>query len=214
MIALLRSYLDDIHGDKWKPEKCLETLSMAQQELANLAEESFADLTQGCANLTVVASDNDRYEFTLPADFTRLERAEKVVSGGRAVPATHVDFFDAESGKTAFDVFYALGTSSNPVVYIRGNKLGVVFPGEAYTLRIFYLRSLTELDDPNDVSEIPASFHSLVVLHATALGKAQEGRGGLTPDQRVIYDRQMAAFLGHAMHRNARLHQTVTYVEH
>jgi hypothetical protein len=212
MAALLRLYMDDNSGDIWTRQRCFDLLTVAQQEIANLGEESFANLTQGCADFTVVKSTEDRYEFDLPADFARLERGEKVVANSKAIPATHTQFFNAETKKSAFDLFYGLGTTTSPLIYIRANKLGVVFPAEAYTLRIFYTRSLTALDDPGDISEIPVAYHSFVVLHATALARSAEGRGGLTPDQRVMYDRQMAAFLSHAMHRDGRLEDSVTYV--
>jgi hypothetical protein len=214
MASLFRTYITDRHGDKWKQEKCFEMLSAAQQELANIAEESFANFTHGCANFTVTAATDDFFEFTLPTDFTRIERAEKVESSGKNTPATYVEFFDAETGKSGFDVYNSLPVRTHPVIYIRGNKLGVIYPGEAYTLRMFYLRSLTELDDADDVCELPAAYHSLVVLHAVKIAMPTEGGRGLSPDQRDNYDRQMAAFLSASMHRNVRVDDSITYVAH
>jgi len=162
MVETTVNYLNDPRQTRFKRPQIIRHLNRSQEEvkrkIAGVDETMFTALQ----DYAVVSSD-DSLEFTLPTDFSLLLAAEDV-SQSVPVPAHRVEF--ATRHDNYDDRVLPVGMSTSPTYYLRGNKLGIVRPKTAYTLRIAYVKELTELSDDADESEIPKDYHDLVCLGA------------------------------------------------
>lgn len=176
MIRLFRQWVDDPQGDRWDKQAAIDMLNVGQEEVQEIINNADELYFQQIVEYSVPAS-SDCVEFDLPDDFLRATLFERKVSQGRNIPGEYIDFRKRhEFIPDPYDESFYQGLRVNPVWYIRGDSLGVVFPPGGYTGRLYYTKRLADFDDDNDESDIPANYHRLVALSAARQAVAAENR--------------------------------------
>jgi len=170
--TLLRLYINDQNSERWSDANLLPFINRAQADIQNLVDEQDEHFFSACKTYSVVA-DRDGYEFTLPTDCKRIMQVERLTTT-KPVPCTWVEF-GMRHVEPVPDTLQ-IGSLSSPRCYLRGTKVGVVAPADSYTLRMWYIKRLTDLSAGGDVSEIPLEFHGLLALHAARMILLSEGR--------------------------------------
>lgn len=168
----LRLYLNDRNSERWTDADLLILINRAQEQVQQVIDDADEQFFSNCVNYNVVAS-TDSYEFTLPADFKKIVLAEVMEGSSKPRPVEWVNFSDRHSA-TNIDPVY-LQTVSCVSCYLRGNKLGVVAPTTSFTLRVWYVKRLTDFAGDTDTTEIPAEFQNLIALQAAKFAMPSEG---------------------------------------
>jgi hypothetical protein len=176
LIRLFRQWVDDPRGDRWDKVAIIDLLNAGQEEVQEIIDNAdelyFAD-----SNDYQVPAQNDNYEGTLPTDFLRAVLFERVVANGRNIPGEYIDYRKRhEMIPDPYDETYTYGLRTTPIWYLKGTKIGVVFPRASYTGRLHYTKKLPDFDDVSDESEIPANYHRLVALSAARQAVLAENR--------------------------------------
>jgi len=161
--TLASLYLNDPNRDVFTAANLTLLLNAAQARIADIIEDTDESYFSGIETFAV-SVDDDAWELTLPADCMKVLLVEKVADP--PIPYDYIDFRrrHAESPATIFEGTTRIQTKL--FYYLRGGKLGVVAPSEAHTIRVWYVRRLTDLSADGDTSEIPANFHELLALEA------------------------------------------------
>lgn len=103
---------------------------------------------------------NQTASYPLPSDFSRLYNVEIVDSGGSLRPL-------AAESLVGYDTKAPTQEGQPQVYVIDGANLKLwPVPDGAYTVRFRYFRTPAPLSSPNDVPEIPATYHRLLVSYA------------------------------------------------
>lgn len=175
MKKLLRAYMNDKRGDRWRDADdvtVVTLLNRAQEDVQDIIDSVDERFFSKGQDYTVAATF-DAYEFDLPSDFKVVVGAERIVPNEPPIPATWCSFADRHTAGR--ETFYGAATDT-PLLYLRGNKIGVVNPTTGYTLRVWYTKRIPDLALEADVSEIPVQHHSFVALHAARLAYGSENR--------------------------------------
>lgn len=170
MKILLGLYIEDTGENRWDATKKTVILNRAQEVAQNLIDAQDELYFTACQDVNVVA-DTDSYEFSLAnfaSTFKDLVHAERLVPGNPPIRARVVDFARRHEEK--------LETPRDNLIYLRGMKIGVVAPSDAYELRVWYIKKIADLSVGADISEIPPEGHNFVVLHAARLVHLSENR--------------------------------------
>lgn len=176
MRELFLTDADDLNGTRYPRQVVLKYLNLAKNDIVLEIDQVDENYFSKSTDLSVTSTVND-LEFDLPADFRKASLVERLVSGARPITGRLIDF----SKRDRFSQLGATTQLALPVCYLRGRKLGVVAPRDAYTLRLWYSHQVTDLADDNDIpSDIPSDFHYLVVLQALKHAFPSEG-GGFAP---------------------------------
>lgn len=208
MLTLLRAYLDDTQSDRFTSNTILtKFLNLGQEEIQKIIDDADEHYFICCQNYAVIPSLTS-LEFSLPTNFKKVVLAERVVTSGDPIPADWVAFQrrHLEPGSGSF----FLPISRKPLCYLLGTKIGVVKPTDSYTLRLWFIHKIPELTQQDQVSRIPLEYHNLVVLHATKLASASEGRDFLHQDE---YDRELARLETNIEMRQEQEPRYVTYIQ-
>jgi hypothetical protein len=208
LITHFRIYADDRNSDRYtddtEPTLLLNRAQAEAQKKILAHDETYFT---ACIEHSIAASPNGQSEVTLPTDFSRALAVERLTSS-EPVPAKWVSFGRRHLESTGEDVFVDSAMIDRPLVYLRGNKLGVARPKTGYTLRIFYNKQLTDLSDDADVSEIPLELHNWLALHAARLAILSEGQAFPLEQQ---YQEELADFASIIGHRQTQGTRTVHY---
>lgn len=160
MRTLARIFLDDRNSERWTDAEVTSAINGAQEEVQKLIDDADEMYFSAGQNYNVVASSSS-YEFTLPTDCRKVVLAERLGTGD-PVPARWTTLARRHLEYTSN--LFTPNEQASPLVYIRGNKIGVVKPDAAYTLRVWYTKRLADLSATSDTSEIPAEYHRLMCL--------------------------------------------------
>jgi len=166
LVKLTRTLLGDPKGDRYERDEILVLLNSIQQSMQNEILESDEHYFSSATELTVTAAPGDCVEFDLPADFINLKSLERVVTGGKPVPGTEVQF----SQRNDYVATEYVAVVTGPCYYFRGTKIGIVDPRDDYTVRVYYSPMLADLDDDDDVPEIPVQYHRTLAFGAAVVG--------------------------------------------
>jgi hypothetical protein len=206
MRTAARLYLDDVAKDRFTDDTYIDFfLNSAQAECQKVIDQADEGYFSSVQTYTVVPCQTN-LEFDLQIDFKKLILAEAIYSTGLdPVPAIIVPFRDRHR-------LHAMNTGGEPVIYLRGTKLGVVEPSTSYTLRVWYTKRIPTLAADTDVSEIPVEYHNLVCMYACRLGFMSEHRE--IPDLiEREYEAEMNRLAAHIESRQLQTPRTVHYVE-
>ncbi len=172
---LLRAYMNDKRGDRWPDADNVTSITLLNraqedvQDMIDSVDERFFSKGQDYS----VEATIDSYEFTLPSDFKTVCQAERLTTS-QPIPASWCSFTDRHTD--ARRAPWNTGVPGAPLLYLRGNKIGVVNPTDAYTLRVWYTKRIPDLVLTTDVSEIPTQHQSFIALHAARLAYGSENR--------------------------------------
>ena len=170
MIQTTGHYLNDPRQTRFQRPVISRLLNQSQEEVKRIAEQADNTLFSAIKEYAVVTAE-DALEFNLPTDFSKSQAVERI-GGTYPVAAIPVNF--SSRSPISDDRFLPTGWREVPQYYLRGNKLGIVRPQEAYTLRLTYSKELADLAADSDESEVPKDYHDLICLYA-----AKRGYGGL-----------------------------------
>jgi len=206
--GLLRIYVDDRSGDRFDDTLLNTVLNEAQRHIQQMIEAADENYFVKCQSYTVVAAP-DSFEFDLPDDFRRALILERLVTGGRPVPAEWVDFRQRHPPYQDFPPYSATTSLvTRPKAYLRTKKLGIVAPSEGYTVTLWYSYNLPTMVLDNDESDIPAEHRGLIQLYAVKLLQGSD-EGGMPQDLRDAYDEKMAALIQSIFLRQTQTPRTV-----
>jgi len=170
MRKLFRAYTNDIEADRWPDTadvNAAKFVNLGQETIQDVIDDADEDWFMKGFDYPVVPS-TDALEFDLPTDYKAAIRAERVVSGDVPIPLDIVKF---NKRHEAPPMGWGYGN-----VYIRGEKIGVVSPTEAWTLWFWYTKRLPDMTVDGESCDIPSQWHKLVVLQGARLAYASEGR--------------------------------------
>lgn len=146
-------YLNDPSHDVFSEASLTLMLNAAQARLADIIEDTDEAYFSGIETYAI-SVDDDAWEVALPTDCLKVLLVERV-----ADPPIACEWID-------FRRRHADGASGGLRYYLRGSRLGIVAPSDAHTIRVWYVRRLTDLSIGADTSDIPANFHELLALEA------------------------------------------------
>lgn len=212
--TLLRSYLDDRDADRFSDEDLLPLINEGQREIQKVIDHADEEFFSDCKKYAVVAA-TDAIEFTLPDNFKKANVVERVVPGGRPIPARWVRFArrhieEDEAHEPIRNVLLATEQATRPRVYLRGNKIGVVKPTESYDLVMWYTYAIPDLVNDGDYSEIPSEYRNLVALTALRLAQGTD-EGELPKDLREEYELQVVRLTNYIERRQKQAPREVVY---
>lgn len=205
MLTQTRLYLDDTASDRFPEDsQVISFVNAAQAECQKAIDEADEGYFSAVQTYTVEPCTTD-FEFDLQDDFKKLILAEGLFSGVDPVQAIIVPFVGRHRS-------HSYVTGGEPVVYLRGTKLGVVEPSTTYTLRVWYTRRVPDLSSSTDISQIPVEYHNLVCLYAARLGFISEHRE-IPASMKEEYEQEMNRMTAHIENRQMQTPRTVRYVE-
>lgn len=189
-LKLIQRFLQDPHSDEWDRDELLEFLNFAQEVMYKEIVEADESYFEAIEEYNVTAAPNDSLEFDLPSDCAKPKTVERL-SSGSPIPGSFVEFQDRNI-YGAPQTYSGMG-ATGPVYYLRGTKIGIVSPTTSYTLRLYYIKTLSDLDQDGNTSEIPSEHHRLMCLYAAKLAMSTEGQA-LEPDLLTEFDRLYQQF--------------------
>jgi len=171
-------FVDDEVKDLYKTDKAARLINNALKMMGRKLEVIDEKVFIKCVTYAVVKSQTDLV-FTLPTDFKRVRTAERLFINNNEDPLS-VNWIDFPKRNDS-DRFPRRArrnlTNTRPLCYLLGNKLGVVTPGDAYTLRLWYSHAIPKLLDEGDIPEgIPEDHHETIALQAAKLAYEIESR--------------------------------------
>ncbi len=171
-------WVDDQVKDLYKSDKAGRLINNALRMLGRKLEAVDEWYFVECILYAVTVNTKDLV-FVLPNDFKRIKTAERLFDDGtNPIPVNWVQFSQRHSSDSFFP--NSSNTSKKivrPSCYLLGKRLGVVTPGEAYTLRVWYSQAIPKLDAEGDIPiGIPEDHHVTVSLQAAKLAFQIEGR--------------------------------------
>lgn len=159
----LREYfwdiMDDPHQGVWSVGRVDRLLNFGMQSLVRSMEDTDVTYFGDCEEYAVPAAATDEVYFDLPANNRRVIGAERVVDNAEPIQAEWYPFSTRHTGPVRGRLA--------PQLSIMGRRLFVLFPGEAYTLRLWFAHTPAKLEiDTDEPADIPEDFHELIVLEA------------------------------------------------
>jgi len=134
--TLFRNYVDDDNTERFTDVEANRFINLGQLFVQQLIVDADEWYFAACQTYTVTAT-TDSFEFTLPTDFLKVILCERERSGDRPIPAIWVDFRLRHIEPSTGGIYIDETLTTEPVVYLRGTKLGVVAPSAGYTLRMW-----------------------------------------------------------------------------
>lgn len=171
-------FVDDEVKDLYKTDKAARLINNALKMLGRKLEAIDEKIFVKCITYAVVKSQADLV-FELPVNFKRVSTAERLFTNNSEdpLPVNWIQFQDRNQRDRWPRRTRQNLTESTPLCYLLGNKLGVVTPGDAYTLRLWYSNSIVPLADEGDIPEgIPQDHHETIALQAAKLAYQIESR--------------------------------------
>lgn len=170
-----RMYLDEVSEADWEDDQINTELNYAKNEVYTAVVETWEDYYRDKVVTDFVANQS---EYQLPDNFFKVRRLEVTYASGengtKALPMSF-DLIRESLDSTS------QGSSSRPVYDLSGRFLQVLpYPTTTVTngLRMYYIRTSDEMDEDDDVLDIPFPdrYGRLVVLAAAAelLRKGQQ----------------------------------------
>lgn len=208
---LTRLFIDDVGGDRWTDPQLLTLINSAQRDIQKViddADENYFSEVQACA----VVPSTDSLEFALPSGLRQIILAEREVSGGRPIPAEWVDFRLRHTGSINWDYYQSMFPSS-PICCLRGTKVEVIAPTESYTLRVWYTKSIADLANDTDVTEIPSEHMTLVALQAARLTKGRDSASPLPETLQQEYQDRLEQLKLFVENRQRQKPRSVNYIQ-
>lgn len=168
-------WVDDEVKDLYQTDKAARLINTALRMLGRKLEVVDEKFFVKCVLYTVTKNDKDLV-FDLPTDFKRIRTAERLFTSNQdPLPVDWINFPDRNDIEPWPP--HKLRTQNRPVCYLLGTRLGVVTPGEAYTLRVWYAHAIPKLSDEGDIPEaIPEDHHDTIALQAAKLAYQIENR--------------------------------------
>jgi hypothetical protein len=197
-------YLDDTANDRFTDAQVTGLINAAKDEVQKSIDEADEGFFSAVQTYSVVPCETS-LEFELVEDFKKLILAEGLYAGIDPVPAIIVPLSERHR-------MHDLSTGGEPVIYLRGTKIGVVEPTFDYTLRVWYTRRLPDLVGDTDETQIPAEYHNLLCLYAARLGLISE-HAQVPPDLDKEFEQEMNRMSAHIEARQLQSPRTVRYVE-
>jgi len=207
-LKLMRQILQDPNADRWERDSLLEFLNLAQESMYREIVEADESYFIAIQEYSVTPALNDSLEFDLPSDCSKVKTVERLTSGA-PLPGAQVEFQNRNIGgiNQSFSVLYTTG----PVYYLRDDQIGIVGPSTSYTLRLYYIKTPTDLDDLTDTSEIPVEHHRLMALYAGKLAMGTEGES-LEPSLLQEFERMYQQFKTFLDGRKSQWPRYVNYI--
>lgn len=212
--TLLRQYIDDTNSTRWTDANLNRFLNEGQKLVQNIIDDADEMYFTKCQAYTV-AADTDSYEFSLPDDFKKVILVERVNTDAAPTPAEFEDFRrrhgTLRTTHWPYNVILGLGEAT---WYLRGTKIGMVAPTEAFTVRLWYTYAIPDLSDDAAFSELPNDQRNLVSLLAAKLTKGEsiDGKGALPEDLQDMIDFGLAQLKTSIEGRNKQGPRYVTYI--
>lgn len=204
MLTRTRLYLDDTAGDRFDDAQVTGFINAGQEECQKAIDEADEGFFSAVQTYDVVPCTTS-LEFDLRENFKKVILAERIITGGDPVPAIWAPIQKRHE-------IHDTVTGQEPVLYLRGEKIGVVEPTETYTLRLWYTMRLPDLSASTDVSEIPLEYHNLVCLYASRLGLISEHRD-IPKSLSEEFEIEMNRMTSHVEARQLQSPRYVRYVE-
>jgi len=156
MLAQLRIYIDDRNADLYSDADLTLVLNQGQLDVERLISALDQQFFTHVETFTI-AADSDAWEVALPADCRSIISVERI-DVSPPVLGKYIEFRQRHTYATinllAADFKW----------YLRGTRLGVISPQNAFNIRVYYTRILAALSQGTDVSEVPGDFHNLICL--------------------------------------------------
>lgn len=169
LVTAFRLYVDDWSGTQFNHEQVRSFLNASLQDLKRHMQRIRPQHFQGVVSFTTVAGFD--LEAELPEDFSGIQSVERHDPGFPPRPMTELTFKGRHDGETK-DI--ARQNSWTDGYYVRKRKFAIPVASGAYTVVVYYTRSLVKLVEDDDAPEIPEDFHDLI-----ALGAAKKAFGSM-----------------------------------
>lgn len=156
--------MDDPHQTVWDVSQVTRLLNRGVESVARSIEDADSSYFGACQEYEVDAAPTQEIAYELPSDYRRIIMAERVMSAGQdPLPAIWVPFSMRHEGVASQQP----RSHYRPVVTTIGRKFVVMYPDQAFTLRLWYAKKLAELDtDDDEPEDIPTDFHEVIALEA------------------------------------------------